>query len=107
MAVNASSAPFDATRTAASEGAALAHARKVAEALAAAATPPPMTIEHALDFLHKELGKMEEPILERIEREMIKRVVVEQEGNILKASEKLGITRATLRKRIDELGIKA
>jgi two-component system nitrogen regulation response regulator GlnG len=106
MAVPATSAPFDATRTAASEGAALAHARKVAEALAAAATPPPLTIDQALDFLHEELGKADEPILERIEREMIKRVVVAQEGNILKASEKLGITRATLRKRIDELGIK-
>jgi two-component system nitrogen regulation response regulator GlnG len=106
MAVPATSAPFDAMRTATSEGAALAHARSMADAIAAASTPPPLTIEHALDFLHLELGKAEEPILERIEREMIRRVVVAQEGNILKASEKLGITRATLRKRIDELGIK-
>jgi len=105
ISVPATSAPFDAMRTAASEGAALARARVMAEAIAAS-TPPPLTIEQALDFLHTELGKAEEPILERIEREMIRRVFVTQEGNILKASEKLGITRATLRKRIDELGIK-
>jgi two-component system nitrogen regulation response regulator GlnG len=107
MAVPATSAPFDAMRTAVSEGAALAHAKSVASAIAAAtASQPELTIDRALDFLHAELGKSEEPILERIEREMIKRVVVAQGGNILKASEQLGITRATLRKRIDELGIR-
>jgi len=107
IAVPATSAPFDAMRTAVSEGAALAHAKSVADAIAAAAaSQPELTVERALDFLHEELGKSEEPILERIEREMIKRVVVAQGGNILKASEQLGITRATLRKRIDELGIR-
>jgi two-component system nitrogen regulation response regulator GlnG len=103
--IPATTAPFDAMRTAVSEGAALARAKSLADAMAAAAQPP-LTIESALDFLHEELGKAEEPILERIEREMIRRVVVAHGGNILKASEKLGITRATLRKRIDELGIK-
>ncbi len=107
LAVPATSAPFDAMRTAVSEGAALAHARTMANALAAAAAShPPLTIDAALDFLHEELSKGEEPILGRIEREMIKRVITAEEGNILKASEKLGITRATLRKRIDELGLK-
>ncbi|MFT3866926.1 MAG: sigma-54 dependent transcriptional regulator [Nibricoccus sp.] len=104
--VPATSAPFDAMRTAVSEGAALTRAKHVTAALAAAAAQPALTIDGALDFLHEELGKSEEPILERIEREMIKRVVVAQGGNILKASEQLGITRATLRKRIDELGIR-
>jgi len=107
MPLPTTSAPFDAIRTAASEGAALARARSVAEAFAAAANAePPLTVEAALNFLHEELSKGDEPILERLEREMIKRVVIAVEGNILKASEKLGITRATLRKRIDELGIK-
>ena len=105
LVVPATSAPFDAMRTAASEGAALTRARTMADALAAA-TQPPLTVEHALDYLHTELSKDKEPILERIEREMIKRVVTAEEGNILKASERLGITRATLRKRIDELGLK-
>ena len=104
MVVPATSAPFDAMRTASAEGAALSRARSMAEALAASQSP--LTVDHALDFLHEQLSKGEEPILERIEREMIKRVVTAVDGNILKASEKLGITRATLRKRIDELGLK-
>ena len=87
------------------DSAALARARTMADALAASVQPP-LTVDHALDFLHTELSKEKEPILERIEREMIKRVIVAEEGNILKASERLGITRATLRKRIDELGLK-
>ncbi len=106
LVVPATSAPFDAMRTAASEGSALARARSLADAFAAAAATPSLTVEGALDFLHTELSKEAEPILERLEREMIKRVVIAVEGNILKASEKLGITRATLRKRIDELGLK-
>ena len=104
MVVPATSAPFDAMRTASAEGAALSRARSMAEALAASQSP--LTVDHALDFLHEQLSKGEEPILERIEREMIKRGVTAVDGNILKASEKLGITRATLRKRIDELGLK-
>jgi len=104
MSMPATTAPFDAMRTAVSEGSALARAR-VAAVVQASVTPP-LTVEHALDFLHDELSKGEEPILERLEREMIKRVVTAVDGNILKASEKLGITRATLRKRIDELGLK-
>ena len=44
--------------------------------------------------------------MERLEREMIVRVLAATEGNLLKASEKLGMTRATLRKRVDELGLK-
>ncbi len=38
---------------------------------------------------------------------MIIRVLTATEGNLLKASEKLGMTRATLRKRVDELGLKS
>lgn len=106
MSIPATTAPFDAMRTAVSEGAALAKARSAAELAAAVAPQVPLTLERAFDFLHEELSQGEEPILARIESEMIRRVVVAQGGNILKASEKLGITRATLRKRIDELGIK-
>jgi two-component system nitrogen regulation response regulator GlnG len=47
-----------------------------------------------------------EPILERLEREMALRVLKAESGNQLRAAEKLGITRATLRKRIDEWGLK-
>lgn len=101
----ATDAPFDALRTAAGESAALARARAVAEQIVASAEPP-LTVERALDFLHRELSGGPEPILSRLEREMIQRVVKAEEGNLLKASEKLGITRATLRKRVDELGLR-
>lgn len=41
-------------------------------------------------------------ILEHAEREIIKRTLEEAEGKLVKASEILGMTRATLRKRIDQ-----
>jgi two-component system nitrogen regulation response regulator GlnG len=96
--------PFDVTRTTAAESVALAGAQISAERIASG--EPSLTIERALDFLHTELSRQTEPILERLEREMIVRVLAATEGNMLKASEKLGITRATLRKRVDELGLK-
>lgn len=102
----ASEAPFDSARTAADESAALVHARIVAEQMALPPAQPPLTVERALDFLHVELSAGTEAILTRLEREMIQRVVRAEEGNLLKASEKLGITRATLRKRVDELGLR-
>ncbi len=98
------SVPFEAARTAATESAAIATAQVVAESIASGA--PALSVERALDFLHAQLSEGDEPILERLEREMIVRVMTATEGNLLKASEKLGITRATLRKRVDELGLK-
>lgn len=65
-----------------------------------------LTISRALDFLQAELSRGSTPILERLEREMVERVLVAEGGNQLRAAEKLGITRATLRKRIDEWGLK-
>jgi DNA-binding NtrC family response regulator len=103
-AADVSSAPFDALKTVAAENLALARARTVQNSVAPAL--PAMSVEAALDYLHKELSVGPEPILERLEREMIQRVLKAQEGNMVKASEKLGITRATLRKRVDELGLK-
>ncbi|MBE7537153.1 MAG: sigma-54-dependent Fis family transcriptional regulator [Opitutaceae bacterium] len=67
---------------------------------------PELTVQRALDFLERELAKGPTPILERLEREMIERVLRTEGGNQLRAAEKLGITRATLRKRIDEWSLK-
>ncbi len=64
------------------------------------------TVEQALDFLHTALAVGPEPILERLEREMIVRVLKAENGNHARAAEKLGITRATLRKRVDEMGLR-
>lgn len=65
-----------------------------------------LTIESALDYIHTTLASEPEPILERLEREMIVRVLTAESGNQAKAAEKLGMTRATLRKRIGDLGLK-
>jgi two-component system nitrogen regulation response regulator GlnG len=96
--------PFETARTAAAEGVALAGAQVAAESIASG--EPALSVDRALDFLHVELSQHAEPILERLEREMVVRVLAATEGNLLKASEKLGMTRATLRKRVDELGLK-
>ncbi len=98
-------APFDQARTSMSEVAAIAHAMAKAEAIAASVEKP-LTLEHALDFLHQTLSAGTEPILERVAREMIARVFKAEGGNLVRTAEKLGINRATLRKRIDELGIR-
>ncbi|MEZ0215968.1 MAG: helix-turn-helix domain-containing protein, partial [Rariglobus sp.] len=99
-----SATPFEGARTASAESSALATAQVVAESIASG--EPALSVERALDFLHTELSQQSEPIMERLEREMIVRVLAATEGNLLKASEKLGMTRATLRKRVDELGLK-
>jgi two-component system nitrogen regulation response regulator GlnG len=106
LATPASAAPFDALRTVAAETAALAHARKVMDAIAPGPPTAELTVERALDFLHEKLSGEQETILGRLEREMITRVLKAEGGNMLRASEKLGITRATLRKRVEELGLK-
>ncbi|MCX6937937.1 MAG: sigma-54 dependent transcriptional regulator [Verrucomicrobia bacterium] len=63
------------------------------------------TVAGALDFLQVELSKEPEPLLERLEREMIVRTLRQLEGNLARTAERLGMTRATLRKRVDELGL--
>jgi DNA-binding protein Fis len=67
----------------------------------------PHSLNDALDFVYarlKEEGK--EPVLERLEREMITRVLKDENGNLVRASERLGMTRTTLRKRIDAFGLR-
>jgi len=95
-------APVTAPATALSPTAApIASSGLVAGAAPAAA----LTVGEALDFIHAELSKEKEPILERLEREMIVRSLKELDGNLARTSERLGMTRATLRKRVEELGL--
>ena len=64
----------------------------------------PGDLESSLDFIYRQLSAdRTETILERLEREMIVRAIKEFGGNQVRASERLGITRATLRKRLDVL----
>ena len=65
-----------------------------------------LTLEQAFDFLQAKLPEGDEPILARIEREMVVRVLAAVEGNQAKAAERLGMTRTTLRKRIETYGLK-
>jgi DNA-binding NtrC family response regulator len=82
-------------------------ANAVADAAAPVIAPAAasMTVAAALDFLHTELSRETEPILERLEREMITRALEALDGNLVRTAERLGMTRATLRKRVDELGL--
>ena len=65
-----------------------------------------LTLDAALDYLHAELSGGDQPLLERIEREMVARVLAAENGNQARAAEILGMTRTTLRKRIETYGIK-
>ena len=66
----------------------------------------PTSLEQALDIIHESLSEGSEPILTRLEREMVVRVLRAMEGNQAKAAEKLGMTRTTLRKRVEAYGLK-
>lgn len=66
----------------------------------------PLTMAQALDFVHAELSETDAPILDRLEEEMIRRVWQAVGGNQARAAEKLGMTRTTLRKRIEAYGLK-
>jgi two-component system nitrogen regulation response regulator GlnG len=78
-------------------------AKPVVSAVPAEA-PMAQTLEGALDFIYQRLSADKaETILERLEREMIVRAMKEFGGNQVRASDRLGITRATLRKRLDVL----
>ena len=65
-----------------------------------------ITDETALDHLHTSYSGGDEPILARLEREMVIRVLAAENGNQAKAAEILGMTRTTLRKRIETYGLK-
>ena len=66
-----------------------------------------MTTEEAMELVYAKAREVEtEPILTVIEQEMVRLALRETRGNQLKASEILGITRATLRKRIDQYQIR-
>ena len=65
-----------------------------------------LTLETALDYLHEQLSAEEAPILARLEEEMVRRVLAAAKGNQARAAERLGMTRTTLRTRIEAYGLK-
>lgn len=67
-------------------------------------TPPPSSIslEESFNIAYAHLrDQKDKNLLEEMEKEVIRRALQECSGNQVKASSLLGITRATLRKRID------
>jgi two-component system nitrogen regulation response regulator GlnG len=68
----------------------------------ASATAPALSLTEVYDLVYKLVRSgAEENILEKIEAAMIERALLETDGNHAKAAALLGITRATLRKRVD------
>jgi two-component system nitrogen regulation response regulator GlnG len=68
---------------------------------------PTLSLKDALDYVYAQLkAEGGGPVLERLEREMMERVLKDEKGNLVRASERLGMTRTTLRKRIDALRLK-
>ena len=72
-------------------------------------TSPPSSIslDESFDFAYSHLrAKSDRNLIEEMEKEVIRRALQECGGNQVKASSLLGITRATLRKRIDSYQIR-
>jgi two-component system nitrogen regulation response regulator GlnG len=66
-----------------------------------------VTASESFDLAYANVREMSDSnLLALVEKEMIQRTLAETGGNQVKASALLGITRATLRKRIDAYGIR-
>jgi DNA-binding NtrC family response regulator len=80
----------------------------VPTAVPAAAAPVAADLAGLLDEVLARLGTAdtEEPVLARLEREMVTRVYRAEGGNLARTAERLGMTRATLRKRVDDYELK-
>ena len=64
-------------------------------------------LQEAYDILYERIRKdSDKSILHAMEREMIRRALKETGGNQVKTSAILGITRSTLRKRIEQFSLK-
>jgi len=96
--MDASESPFATVRTANAENVALAAARVAAESITAG--EPALSPGRALDYLHATLRKEKEPLLARIEQEMIARTLAAVNGDLKAAAAELGLTVAALKKRM-------
>lgn len=73
---------------------------------AARAASPGGGFEEALEVILRHSAEHpERPILDLLEHELLLRVLRETNGNQVQASRRLGMARATLRKRIEQLGL--
>jgi two-component system nitrogen regulation response regulator GlnG len=74
----------------------------VAEAAPVTAAPAAPTLTQALDLVFEQLKTSDEPVMARIEREMITRALAGENGDEAKAAKLLGLTRAIVQKRAKE-----
>ncbi|ACB76575.1 sigma-54-dependent transcriptional regulator [Opitutus terrae] len=63
-------------------------------------TEPALTRERALDFVFASYAAEDEPLLPRLERELIDRAMTAAAGDAAKAAKQLGLTKAALQKRL-------
>ncbi len=81
--------------------------KRIAEKKPGGSPPSSISLEESFDIAYAHLrAEHEKNIIEKMEREIIRRALQESGGNQVKASNLLGITRATLRKRIDNYQIR-
>ena len=64
--------------------------------------PAYQALGSALDYVLAQLREADEPVLKRLEREMITRVMQAEGGDVLKAAKRLGLTKAALTKKLAE-----
>ncbi|WOO42813.1 sigma-54 dependent transcriptional regulator [Rubellicoccus peritrichatus] len=101
------SAPFEATAPDISEQEANGPAPVTPEPLLGETKVEPSSLKDAYDMLYHKLRETaDENLLGVLEKEMLIRAFEEMEGNQVKTASLLGITRATLRKRIEQFDLK-
>jgi two-component system nitrogen regulation response regulator GlnG len=59
-------------------------------------------LDAALDYVLAQLREADEPVMKRLEREMISRVMKAEGGDVTKAAKRLGLTKAALTKKLAE-----
>ena len=63
---------------------------------------PALTLGHALDFVFEQLQSGAEPVIARLERELISRALAAEGGDEAKAARRLGLTKTALQKKARE-----
>jgi two-component system nitrogen regulation response regulator GlnG len=71
---------------------------------AASAAPAFASLESAIDFVLEQLRSSEEPVLKRLEREVIARALEAEDNDVAKTAKRLGLSKAALQKRLAETG---
>jgi nitrogen regulation protein NR(I) len=107
-AILASDLPPEMTASVAAPAAVPVAAAPTAPAPAVTAAPPPEPTpgELAQQLFHWARAHSDLPVIDAVERELVTEALRETKGNQLQAARLLGMTRATLRKRIERFSIK-